>query len=202
MLKIVVASSNKGKIAEIKAALQDLPIQLIPQDELDIEDVEETGTTFVENAIIKARHAAKISGLPVIADDSGLVVDSLGGEPGVHSARFAGENANDLDRIKKVLQEMADTGEEDRNASFHCVTVLLENEHDPAPLICEGVWDGEILTAPRGDKGFGYDPIFYVPTHDRSAAELDPKEKNEVSHRGEALRQLREVLNEVVGQED
>ncbi len=199
MLEIVVASSNKGKIAEIKAALQDLPIKLIPQDDLNIEDVEETGTTFVENAIIKARHAAKVSGLPVIADDSGLVIDSLGGAPGVRSARFAGENADDNDRNNKVLEAMAGTGEDDRHASFHCVTVLLETENDPAPLICEGVWDGEILTAPRGDKGFGYDPIFYVPTHDCSAAELDAKQKNEVSHRGEALRQLHDVLNEVVG---
>ena len=199
MLEIVLASSNPGKVIEIKNLLHDLPIDLIPQSEFDITDVEEVGTTFVENAIIKARHAAKHSGLPAIADDSGLTVDVLADAPGVYSSRYAGANATDLDRINKLLKELEKLDDVDRNASFHCVIALIESEKDPAPLICHGIWQGEILKEPRGDKGFGYDPIFYVPTHHCSAAEMDPEIKNAISHRGQAIDQLKSVFKGASG---
>lgn len=197
MLKVVLASSNKGKIREFQEIFADLPIELIPQTELNIPDIEETGLTFVENAVLKARHASKLAGMPAIADDSGLVVDALDGQPGVKSARYAGENADDEARINKLLKAMETVEDMDRSASFHCVTVLLENESDPAPLLCEGVWDGYILREPVGESGFGYDPVFYVTTHDCSAAELESDEKNEISHRGQALEQLAEALQDL-----
>lgn len=197
-MQIVLASSNAGKMAEIRELLTDLPIELISQSEFSIPDADETGTTFVENAIIKARHAAKLSGMPAISDDSGLAIDALGGAPGVYSARYAGEHATDADRIKKVLDEMQDVPDEDRTATFHCVTALMEHEGDPAPLICHGIWEGTIIHEPRGEKGFGYDPIFYVPSHECTAAQLDPKEKNNISHRGQALFDLASVLKEVL----
>ncbi len=198
MLEIVLASTNPGKIAEIKALLSDLPIKIIPQTEFEMPEVEETGTTFVENAIIKARHAAKYSGLPAIADDSGLTVDALGGSPGVRSSRYAGKNASDEERIAKLLLELKKSGKDDRDACYHCVIALMGTETEPAPLLCHGIWEGEILEAPRGTKGFGYDPIFYVPTHECSAAELDEEEKNAISHRGQAIEQLLDVLEEIV----
>ncbi len=197
MLEIVLASSNPGKIREFEAIFANLAIKLIPQSDLNISDADETGTTFVENAIIKARHAAEISGLPAIADDSGLVIDALDGMPGVRSSRFAGPNGDDAARIKKVLDKLKNAKMSERDASFHCVTVLMEDALDPAPLICEGVWDGQIIYEPKGDKGFGYDPIFYVPTHKCSAAELDPAIKNRISHRGQALEQLAAALQEI-----
>lgn len=193
-LQIVLASSNEDKIFEIQSLLEHVPIEWVPQNEFKIQSPPETGRTFVENAIIKARHACKVSGLPALADDSGLVIDALDGEPGVHSARYAGENATDTDRIKKVLEEMEDVDPEERGASFHCVVVLMEHENDPVPLICHGIWEGSILTAPHGKNGFGYDPIFYVPTHGCSAAELNGIEKNAISHRGQALSQLLEIF--------
>ena len=194
MLEIVLASQNTGKIIEIQDLLRDLPFKLIPQDELAIPEIEETGTTFVENAIIKALHAAKYTGLPAIADDSGLTVTAFDNAPGVYSARYAGPAATDGDRIDKVLQELTAVDNSDRSACFHCVIALMESDCDPAPLICHGIWEGEILTEPRGDRGFGYDPIFLVPTHNCSAAELDPKEKNIISHRGQALKLLTTIL--------
>lgn len=197
MLDIVLASTNPGKIAEIKNLLSDLPIKIVPQSKFDIPPVEETGTTFVENAIIKARHAAKHSGLPAIADDSGLTVDALGGAPGVRSARYAGENASDEERIVKLLAELQKTGKDDRDACYHCVIALMGTDLEPAPLLCHGIWEGEILKEPRGDKGFGYDPVFYIPTHDCSVAELAEEEKNAISHRGQAMEQLIEVLEEI-----
>lgn len=197
MLDIVLASTNPGKIAEIKKLLSDLPIKIVPQSKFDIPPVEETGTTFVENAIIKARHAAKHSGLPAIADDSGLTVDALGGAPGVRSARYAGENASDEERIVKLLAELQKTGKDDRDACYHCVIALMGTDLEPAPLLCHGIWEGEILKEPRGDKGFGYDPVFYIPTHDCSVAELAEEEKNAISHRGQAMEQLIEVLEEI-----
>lgn len=195
--KIVLASSNPGKIEEFEMLLADMPVEWVPQSDFNIESVEETGKTFIENAILKARHAAKQAQLPAIADDSGLVIDALNGEPGVYSSRFAGEHATDADRIAKVLEVMHGVEEEDRTASYHSVIVLLEHENDPAPLVCHGIWEGSILTEPRGSNGFGYDPIFYVPTHDCSAAELHPLEKNGVSHRGQAMQQLLEVFEEI-----
>lgn len=194
MLEIVLASSNRGKVQEFEELLKGLDIKLIPQYELNIPDAEETGTTFVENAIIKARHAAKYANLPAIADDSGLVIDALGGAPGVRSSRYAGANANDEARIVKVLSELTEVEDRDRTACFHCAIVLMENADDPAPLICQGMWEGTILKAPSGHRGFGYDPIFLVPTHGCSAAELDSQVKNRISHRGQAVIQLIDAL--------
>ncbi|OGT52726.1 MAG: non-canonical purine NTP pyrophosphatase, RdgB/HAM1 family [Gammaproteobacteria bacterium RIFCSPHIGHO2_12_FULL_41_15] len=194
MLTMVLASTNPGKIREFTEVLQGLPIRLIPQSELNIPEVEETGSTFVENAIIKARHAAAFSGFPAIADDSGLMVDILNGEPGVRSSRYAGPNGDDHVRINKLLLALAQYDDKNRAASFYCVTVLMESDTDPAPLLCEGVWEGEILKEPRGTNGFGFDPVFYVPTHRCSAAELPSTVKNTISHRGQALAQLLEAL--------
>ncbi len=199
MLKMVLASGNPGKLAEFARLMQGFDqVELVPQSEFDVPSVEETGTTFIENAIIKARHAAVISGLPSIADDSGLCVEALDGRPGVLSARYAGENATDSDRIQALLSELQDVPAEDRIAHFHSVVALLQHEEDPAPLICHGIWEGEILTQPRGSQGFGYDPIFYVPSHDCSAAELDADEKNRISHRGQAMGELLDILQEVL----
>jgi XTP/dITP diphosphohydrolase len=196
--QIVIASSNQGKIREIQSLLQELPIQWIPQSEFDVEDIEETGKTFIENAIAKARHASKISGLPALGDDSGLVVDALEGAPGVYSARYAGKNATDAERNQKLLAEMKDIPDEERTACYHCVLALVEYEDDPIPLICHGIWEGSILKEARGKNGFGYDPIFYVPTHKCSAAELSTAEKNAISHRGQVTDQLLEVFHEMI----
>ncbi|WP_040933009.1 XTP/dITP diphosphatase [Coxiella burnetii] len=196
MLEIVLASQNSSKLAEMQELLRDLEIKFIPQTEFSVPDIEETGSTFVENAIIKARHAVKQTGLPALADDSGLTIAALNSAPGVFSSRYAGKNATDAERIQKVLEALEAADDSDRSASFHCVIALMENENDPAPLICHGVWEGEIAREPRGKNGFGYDPIFYVPSHQRTAAELDPQEKNAISHRGQALEQLSTVLTE------
>ena len=199
MLEIVIASSNKGKIEEFSDMLQGLDkLKFIPQSDFDISPVDEAGHTYVENAILKARQASKISGLPAMADDSGLCVEALDGKPGIYSSRYAGEGATDEQRIAKLLDEMKDFSQEDRIAHFHSVIVLLENADDPAPLICHGVWEGEILTAPQGAAGFGYDPIFYVPSHDCSAAELDLEEKNRISHRAQAMQEFIDILQEVL----
>lgn len=197
-LQIVLATSNAGKIAELQSMLQILPIEWIPQSEFSIPDADETGLTFIENAILKARHAAKISGLPALADDSGLVVDALDGEPGIYSARYAGENATAEQRNQKLLDAMIDVDDEERGASYHCVLALVEYENDPVPLICHGIWEGSILREPRGNNGFGYDPIFYVPTHKCSAAELTTAEKNHISHRGQVVDQLLEVFHAMI----
>ena len=192
-MKIVVASSNRGKLVEIREILGD-EFELIAQSELDIEDVEETASTFVENALIKARNAAKKSGLPALGDDSGLCVDALNGGPGLYSARYAGEHGNATANIAKLLDAMRDVEDEKRTAHFHCSIVLLAHADDPAPLIAEGRWYGRILDAPRGDRGFGYDPVFFDPALNAGAGELDPAVKNRVSHRGQALACLRERL--------
>lgn len=197
-LQIVLATSNPGKIAELQSMLSPLPIEWVPQSEFDIPDIEETGKTFIENAILKARHASKISGLPALADDSGLVVDALDGAPGIYSARYAGENATDAERNQKLLDEMIDLEAQDRVAAYHCVLALIEYEDDPVPLICHGIWEGSILTKPRGSNGFGYDPIFYVTTHQKSAAELSNAEKNAISHRGQVVDQLLEVFHAMI----
>lgn len=195
-LQIVLASSNPGKIAEIRAMSKSLPIEWILQSELHIPDVDETGKTFIENAILKARHAAKLSGLTALADDSGLVIDALDGRPGVYSARYAGKNATAEMRNQKILDELSDVDDADRTASYHCLLALVETENDPVPLICHGVWEGCILRESRGKNGFGYDPIFYVPTHKCSAAELSTTEKNRISHRGQVMQQLIDVMSE------
>ena len=191
----VLATANRGKVAELTALLVEarLDIDVTPQSELGVSAPPETGATFVENALTKARHAALVSGLPAIADDSGLVVPALGGAPGVRSARFAGESADDGANIAKLLAAL-DSPSLDRAASFHCVLVALERPEDPAPLIAAGSWAGEIARTPKGRGGFGYDPVFFDPRLERTAAELDAAAKNRVSHRGAALRQLIELL--------
>jgi XTP/dITP diphosphohydrolase len=195
MQTVVLASNNAGKLREIHAALSvDGSISLMPQSAFAINDIEETGLTFVENAILKARNACAISGLPAIADDSGLIVDSLAGRPGIYSARYAGLAAADQDNINKLLSDLVTVPEGDRGASFYSVIVLMRTAEDPAPIICQGSWRGTILPAPQGDRGFGYDPIFYVPTHHCSAAQLELTEKNRISHRGQALAALKEQL--------
>ena len=183
--KIVLASGNQGKVREFTSLFAEYGVDVIAQKELGVEDVPETGTTFVENAIIKARHAAKVTGLPAIADDSGLVVDALGGAPGIYSARFAGEDATDSDNIDKLLSELA--GSDNRKAHFFCTLVFMRHAGDPVPLVSQGKWEGEILKSREGDGGFGYDPVFNVPSHNCTAAQLDKAEKNRISHRGNAL---------------
>lgn len=187
-MKVVLASSNPGKIKEFRELLTLLPIDLIAQSDLGVSDIEETGISFIENALLKAKHASHFTGLPAIADDSGLSVSALHGAPGIYSARYAGTQANAADNIKKLLTELAHIPEHQRLASFHCVIAFVTNEKDPTPLICEGTWNGSILQTPRGEKGFGYDPVFYVKEENKSAAELAPEIKNKLSHRGRALR--------------
>ncbi len=187
---IVLATGNAGKLREIRALLTPLAFTVVPQGELGISDVAETGLTFVENALIKARHAAQHSGLPALADDSGLAVDALRGAPGIYSARYAGPHASDADNNQKLLQELAHTPDEQRTARYHCVLVYLRHAADPTPLICHGQWQGKILHAPQGNGGFGYDPLFFVPDEQCSAAELSAARKNAISHRGQALQEL------------
>ena len=191
----VLATSNRGKVAELSALLAGagLDIRVVAQSELGIGSPPETGVTFVENALLKARHAALISGLPAIADDSGLVVDALGGAPGVRSARFAGEDADDSANVSKLLALLADPGL-DRAARFYCVLVAVTDPNDAAPLIAAGSWRGKIAQSPLGEGGFGYDPVFFDPALNRTAAQLEPAVKNSVSHRGTALRALVELL--------
>jgi XTP/dITP diphosphohydrolase len=190
MKNIVLASSNKGKVREINQVLAGTGLQVQPQSEFDVVDAEETGLTFVENAILKARNAARHTSLPAIADDSGLEVDALAGAPGIYSARFAGEGASDQANLEKLLIELEAVPAAQRTARFQCLMVFMRHASDPTPLICQGTWEGRILLEPRGDNGFGYDPVFHVPTHDCSSAELPAEIKNSLSHRGQALRQL------------
>ena len=190
MKEIVLASSNPGKVREINQLLATLELHVQPQSEFGVVDAEETGLTFVENAILKARNAALHTGLPAIADDSGIEVDALNGAPGIYSARFAGDNASDQANLEKLLAELEGLPDAQRCARFQCLMVFMEHANDPTPVICQGTWEGRILTAARGDNGFGYDPVFYVPTHDCSSAELPAEVKNALSHRGQALRQL------------
>jgi XTP/dITP diphosphohydrolase len=192
MTSIVLASSNLGKIREIQAILQN--DNILPQSQFNVVEAAETGSTFVENAIIKARNAAAHCGLPAIADDSGLVVDALNGAPGVISARYAGDGASDQANLDKVLWAMQDVPSEQRTARFICVMVYLKHANDPTPEIAQGVWEGRILSQPVGENGFGYDPIFWVDTHQCSSAQLAPDIKNSLSHRGQALQKLRLAL--------
>ena len=194
--EIVLASNNPGKVREIAQLLATLDLSVLPQSQFDVPDVEETGLTFVENAILKARNAARKTGLAAIADDSGLEVDALNGAPGIHSSRYAGVGSSDQANLDKLLQALTDVPQGDRSARFQCLMVYLAHEHDPTPLICQGTWEGRILFEPRGDNGFGYDPVFFVPTHNCSSAELPPEIKNELSHRGQALRMLVATLAE------
>lgn len=193
-MRVVIATGNRGKVRELAALLADSRLEFLPQSEYNVEPVEETGDTFVANALLKARHAARATGLPAIADDSGLAVDALGGAPGVYSARYAGEGATDADNVARLLLALKEVPAPERGARFHCAMVYVTHADDAKPVICEGVWEGEILSAPRGSNGFGYDPVFFVPTHAASAAELDADTKNRLSHRGQALRALAQQL--------
>lgn len=192
MRKIVLASSNPGKIREIQAILENHPI--VPQSEFNVVDVEETGATFVENAILKARNAALHCKLPAIADDSGLVVDALGGAPGVISARYAGVGASDRDNLDKLLRELEGVPDELRTARFICVMVFMAHANDPCPVIAQGVWEGRILDHAVGENGFGYDPVFWVPEQNCASAELPTEVKNSLSHRGQALKALTALI--------
>jgi XTP/dITP diphosphohydrolase len=188
--KIVLATGNPGKVKELSALLADYKLNIIPQSDFDVGDVAETGTTFVENAIIKARHAAKITGLPAIADDSGLAVDYLKGAPGIYSARYAGDEATDQKNNTKLLAALDGVASEKRTARFHCVLVYLAHELDPTPVICHGVWEGTITEVAQGEQGFGYDPVFWVSEHQQTSAQLPREIKNQLSHRAKALAQL------------
>jgi XTP/dITP diphosphohydrolase len=191
---VVLASNNAGKVREINQLLEGAGIRVVPQGDFGVPEADETGLSFVENAILKARNAAQHSGLPAIADDSGIEVDALHGAPGIHSARYAGPRASDADNVAKLLHALDSVPASERDARFQCVLVYLRHAADPTPLICQGTWEGRILRAPRGANGFGYDPVFFVPTHGCSAAELDSTVKNDLSHRGQALRRLRQLL--------
>jgi XTP/dITP diphosphohydrolase len=197
--KIVLASGNKGKVTELASLLAPLNFTVLAQSEFTVSEVAETGTTFVENAIIKARHASRLSGLPAIADDSGLAVDALGGAPGVISARFAGEQATDRDNIDKLLGELKTVPQAQRQARFICVLVFMQSADDPTPIICQGEWQGEISVDIRGENGFGYDPIFWLADLNCSSAELSPEQKNALSHRGKAISLLLERVRQRLG---
>lgn len=193
---IVLASDNAGKVREINQVLADLGLVVAPQSEFGVPSAEETGLTFVENAILKARNAAQRTGHPAIADDSGLEVDALGGAPGVRSARYAGLEATDRANLEKLLAALGDVPETKRTARFQCVMVYLRRPDDPTPIIASGTWEGLIASAPRGTNGFGYDPVFVVPGRGCTSAELSSDEKNRLSHRGQALRALVAALRQ------
>ncbi len=192
--RIVLATGNPGKVFELNGVLESWGVEVIAQTEFAVPEIVESGLTFVENALLKARNAAKCTGLPAIADDSGLEVDALKGAPGIYSARFAGPDAGDADNNAKLLLELEGIADAQRTARFQCVLVYLRHEHDPVPLICQGSWEGAILHAPQGENGFGYDPLFYIKALGCSAAELSAEQKNKLSHRGQALRQLTGIL--------
>lgn len=198
MKKVVLATGNAGKVRELAHLLAEFGLDVVAQTELGVESAEETGLTFIENAIIKARHAAAETGLPAVADDSGLAVDFLGGAPGIYSARYAGVDASDQQNLDKLLVALKDVPQGERNAQFHCVLVYMRHPEDPTPLVCHGSWPGEIAFAQAGEGGFGYDPIFFVPELGKTAAELTREEKSAVSHRGQALKLLLAAMKEAV----
>ncbi|MGK3111599.1 XTP/dITP diphosphatase [Candidatus Pantoea formicae] len=194
MQKVVLATGNPGKVRELADLLAAFGLDIVAQTELGVESAEETGLTFIENAILKARHAAQITGLPAIADDSGLAVDALGGAPGIYSARYAGLDASDQQNLDKLLVALENVPDGQRQAQFHCVLVYVRHAEDPVPLVFHGSWDGEITRAASGEGGFGYDPIFYIPELGKTAGELSKDEKRAVSHRGKALTLLLEAM--------
>lgn len=198
MQKIVLATGNAGKLKELRTLLADQPFEILSQKDLDVSDADETGLSFIENAILKARHAARLTGLPALADDSGLCVDALGGAPGIYSARYAGMGVTDADNNRKLLETLRPyRGALPLAARFVCVLALVRHADDPLPLICQGEWEGEILDAPQGDQGFGYDPLFWVSSDGMSSAELPRERKNMLSHRGQALVQLKGRIAEI-----
>lgn len=192
--KVVIATGNRGKLEELAALLGDLGLRFVAQGDLGVEAAEETGSTFVENALLKARHASAETGFPAIADDSGIVVDALGGRPGIHSARYAGVGASDEDNLDKLLAELGSA--KNRHAHFHCAAVYVRSADDRSPLVAEASWHGVITTEKRGTGGFGYDPVFFLPECGCTSAELPPARKNELSHRGMAFRRLAALLDD------
>ncbi len=198
MKKIVLASGNKGKLREFQDLLGGCGFEVVPQSEFFSENAEETGLTFVENAILKARYACAKTGLPALADDSGIEVDALNGRPGIYSARYAGDGANDEKNNQKLLLELNDIPVKQRTARYHSVLAFMRHAEDPTPILCHGVWEGVILSEPRGLGGFGYDPLFFVPTHNCASAELSKDEKNRISHRGKAMQELLQKLSALV----
>jgi len=194
MQKVVLATGNPGKVRELASLLADFGLDVVAQTELGVDSAEETGLTFIENAILKARHAAQITGLPAIADDSGLAVDALGGAPGIYSARYAGVDASDQQNLDKLLVALKDVPAGQRAAQFHCVLVYMRHAEDPTPLVFHGTWAGEVTFESAGGGGFGYDPIFYVPELGCTAAELSREKKSAISHRGQALKLMLEAL--------
>lgn len=195
MQTVVLASGNAGKLREFQHLLAQCGFQVRPQSDFGLDSPEETGLTFVENALLKARYASAQTGLPAIADDSGLAVEALQGAPGIYSARYAGPDATDAQNNQLLLDAMANIEEPERGARYHCVLAFLHHAEDPTPLLCHGQWQGSILTAPRGEGGFGYDPLFYIPSHGCSVAELDPAEKGRISHRARATQELLAALS-------
>ena len=193
-MRLVLATSNKGKLAEIAPIVQAFGFEALPQNQFGFADAEETASTFIENALLKARHACQQTGLPALADDSGIIIDALNGAPGLISAHYAGVHGDSAGNIAKVLREITETGNTLKSARFYCCMVLLKHAEDPQPIIAEGIWHGEILSAPLGEHGFGYDPIFWDPIHQQSAAQLPAELKNRISHRGQALQQLQQKL--------
>ena len=193
-MKLVIATSNKGKLAEIQPIVREFGFEALPQSQFGFADAEESGLTFVENALLKARHACRQTGLPALADDSGIIIDALNGAPGLISAHYAGKHGDSTGNIAKVLVEMAALQNPVRTARFYCCVVLLKHADDPQPIIAEGIWHGDILPAPLGEHGFGYDPIFWDPMHKMSAAQMPAELKNKISHRGRALAELRAKL--------
>ncbi|MET4730525.1 XTP/dITP diphosphohydrolase [Lysobacter enzymogenes] len=198
-MKLVLASSNAGKLVELRELLGDTGIELVAQSDLGVEDIEETGSTFVENALLKARHACAVTGLPALADDSGICVDALGGAPGLYSARYAGRHGDNEANIDKLLAALKDVPDERRGAHFYAVIVALRHAGDPRPIIAEGLWNGRILHQRQGSRGFGYQPVFLDTEHGISAGEIDDALKNRVSHRARALAALRARLPELGG---
>lgn len=193
--QVVIASGNPGKLRELRELLSELPLELLPQSDFGVSGAEETGLSFAENAILKARHACHETGLPTIADDSGLAVDALRGAPGIYSARYSGEDNDDANN-RLLLENLKNIPEIQRTARFHCALVYMRYPEDPCPIICQSSWEGQILFEPRGDNGFGYDPLFYLPLSGCSSAELPPEQKNRISHRGRAMQKL---LRELTG---
>ncbi len=196
MQKVVLASGNPGKLKEFKQMLGGVGFDVVPQTDYSFDEAVENGLSFIENAIIKARHACQHTGLPAIADDSGLVVDALNGQPGIYSSRFAGEKATDSDNNEKLLNSLTGFVTTERSAHFHCTLVFIRHAEDPEPIICQDQWHGHILHQASGENGFGYDPLFYVPEHDCASAELSKEAKNKISHRGKAMRQLLAILEQ------
>jgi XTP/dITP diphosphohydrolase len=195
-MRVVLASGNAGKVRELRQLLEPLNIEVLPQSDFNVPNVAETGLSFIENALLKARHAAMHAQLPAIADDSGIEVDALQGAPGIYSARYAGEGASDEDNLRKLIRELSAVPAANRTARYRCALVFMRWEKDPSPIVCQASWEGRLLYAPRGSGGFGYDPIFELPDRGLTAAELPPAEKNALSHRGKALQMLVAQLRE------